>query len=299
MAKLKKVEVKKSYMNYLLLAVGSIILAFSVTAILIPNNLVTGGITGISILLNGFLGLPYTIYYYILALLVLLSTYIFLGKAEVMKILLYGISYPIVLIGFEALSFELLLDDMFLSAIFYGVVAGVGMGLVITGGFSTGGTDTIAKIINLRLFPFIGVSKILLFIDVTIVCFSIIVYDLNTALYALVTLFVFSKSMESVVYGFTAKKVKLEIISDFSAEVENYILNTLIRGVSKYKIEGGFSKREKTVLTTICSPRESIMIKHYVAEVDPNAFIDVLPVSSVWGNGAGFEPLRDEKNRAR
>ena len=299
MAKLKKVEVKKSYMNYLLLAVGSIILAFSVTAILIPNNLVTGGITGISILLDGFLGLPYTIYYYIMALMVLLSTYIFLGKAEVMKILLYGLAFPVVLIAFESLNLELILDDMFLSAIFYGVVAGVGMGLVITGGFSTGGTDTIAKILNLRIFPFIGVSKILLFIDVAIVCFSIIVYDLNTALYALVTLFVFSKSMESVVYGFTAKKVKLEIISDFSAEVENYILNTLIRGVSKYKIEGGFSKREKTVLTTICSPRESIMIKHYVAEVDPNAFIDVLPVSSVWGNGAGFEPLRDEKNRAR
>ena len=299
MAKLKKVEVKKSYMNYILLILGSLILAFSVTAILIPNNLITGGITGISILLDGFLGLPYTIYYYIMALMVLLSTYIFLGKAEVMKILLYGLAFPVVLIGFEALNLELILDDMFLSAIFYGVVAGVGMGLVITGGFSTGGTDTVAKILNLRIFPFIGVSKILLFIDVAIVCFSIIVYDLNTALYALVTLFVFSKSMEAVVYGFTAKKVKLEIISDFSAEVENYILNTLIRGVSKYKIEGGFSKKEKTVLTTICSPRESIMIKHYVAEVDPNAFIDVLPVSSVWGNGAGFEPLRDEKNRAR
>lgn len=299
MAKLKKVEVKKSYMNYILLILGSLILAFSVTAILIPNNLITGGITGISILLDGFLGLPYTIYYYIMALMVLLSTYIFLGKAEVMKILLYGLAFPVVLIGFEALNLELILDDMFLSAIFYGVVAGVGMGLVITGGFSTGGTDTVAKILNLRIFPFIGVSKILLFIDVAIVCFSIIVYDLNTALYALVTLFVFYKSMEAVVYGFTAKKVKLEIISDFSAEVENYILNTLIRGVSKYKIEGGFSKKEKTVLTTICSPRESIMIKHYVAEVDPNAFIDVLPVSSVWGNGAGFEPLRDEKNRAR
>ncbi len=284
-------DYNKSYLNYVLMLVGSSLLAFGITSILQPNQLITGGITGISLLLDGVLGIRYTIYYYILAMIVLLSTYLALGKAEVKKIIAYSITFPIILIIFERLGFQLLLNDMFLTAIFYGVIAGGGFGLVITGGFSSGGTDTIAKIIHHKFFPFVNISKLLLIIDIIIIMLSIIRYDLNTALYAIVTLVVFVRSMEAVIYGFSSKKVKLEIISQEIDQIEDYILNTVIRGISKYKIVGGYTKQEKTVLTTICTPRESIMIKNFIASIDQDAFIDVLPVTSVWGKGIGFEPL--------
>lgn len=288
-------SLRKSYIDYALLVIGSALLAFSITAILRPNELITGGITGISILLGGFLGVPYTIYYYVLALIVLTATFLTLGKREVKKIIVYSILFPLILIMFESLNFRLYLNDMFLAAIFYGLIAGGGFGLVVSSGFASGGTDTIAKILHNRLFPFIGISKLLLMIDVLVIMLSILKYDVNTALYAIVTLVVFVKSMESVIYGFSSKKVKLEIITDRIEDIENYILNTVVRGVSKYKIIGGYTKMEKTVLTTICTPRESIMIKHFISSVDQDAFIDVLPVSTVWGKGAGFEPLIDNQ----
>ena len=291
----QKQRIQKSSSHYLLMFVGSCLSAFAITAILRPNQLITGGITGISILLDGTFGLPYTIFYYLLAMLVMLATFLTLGKKEVKKIIVYSILFPMILILFETLNLQLILNDLFLSAVFYGIIGGGGFGLIIISGFSSGGTDTIAKILHHRLFPFVSISKLLLFIDIAIILASAFKYNINTALYAIVTQVVFVKSMESIIYGFSSKKVKLEIISENYNDIEDFILNTVVRGITKYRITGGYTKKEKTVLTTICTPRESILIKNFISSVDQDAFIDVLPVSSVWGKGVGFEPLIDNQ----
>jgi uncharacterized membrane-anchored protein YitT (DUF2179 family) len=286
---------KKFIIDMLYILAGMAILAFSISAILEPNHLITGGITGISLILAKVFRIPYTWLYYLLSLLTLLATFIFLGKREARKIVLLSILFPLVLTGFSLIDFNLTENDMFLASVYYGVVAGLGVGLILKRGYSSGGTDSIGKIIHKRVYPFVSVSLIITSIDVMIVIASILIYDLKVALYALITQFVFLKAVEVVLYGLGNNLVKLEIISSAQGEIEGHILRTIKRGVSRRQITGGFTNQEKTELVTVCSPRESMLIRQFIADLDANAFVSVVPVSSVWGLGQGFSALSDEE----
>ncbi len=286
---------KKMIRSYAEVFLGMVILAFAIAAILRPNNLVTGGITGISIIFEKLVGLDYTIGYYILSIAVLVATHIFLGWQESSKIIILSILFPIVLMIFNRFNFDLTHDDLFLASIYYGVIGGIGTGLILKSGFSSGGTDSIGKIVHKRFYPFISINLIMTAIDMAIVLVSLFVYDLRIALYAIITRIVFLKSTDTAIYGFGNKLMKLEIISDKNEEIENYILHDIKRGVSKYNIVGGYSKKPKVKLVTICSPRESMLIKTHIAGCDQSAFVAVLPVSSVWGVGVGFRRIEEEE----
>jgi len=277
---------------YLLL--GMSFLAFAISAILEPNHLITGGITGISLVLAQVLGVPYPWLYYALSLSTLLVTFLSLGGREARKIVLLSVLFPLVLMVFSHIRFNLTENDLFLASVYYGVVAGLGVGLILKRGYSSGGTDSLGKIIHKRLYPFISVSLIITCMDVCVVIASMVIYDLKVALYALITQFVFLKSIEVVLYGLGSSMMKLEIISNAQDEIEQFILHTIKRGVSKYQIVGGYTNQERIKLVTICSPRESMLIKQFIARVDEGAFVSILAVSSVWGLGLGFSPLSDE-----
>lgn len=281
--------------DYIYILIGSILLAFAITSILTPNGLITGGITGISIIIGKIINIKYTYIYYALSILVLISARIFIGKREAIKILLLSILFPIILILFEPLNIHFVENDMILASIYYGVIGGIGVGLLLKRGFSAGGTDTIAKILHRKIFPFISISQILLGIDTAIIILSIYIFDRNTALYAILTQFVLMKSIDTVLFGFGSRKVKIEIISDEHEKIADYILNSVNRGISSFEIKGGYTNTYKTKIVCVCSPRESMIIKRFIAEVDHNAFVDVLPIISVWGKGVGFERIVDEQ----
>jgi len=285
----------KNFVDYLYVLIGNLLLAFAITSILKPNGLITGGITGISIIFDNIIGIKYTYIYYILSILVLISARMFLGKREALKIVFISISFPLILILFEQINIRFVENDMLLASIYFGIIGGVGAGLILKRGFSAGGTDTIAKILHRRIFPFISISQILLGIDTAIIVLSVFIFDRNTALYAILSQFVLMKSIDTVLFGLGSKKVKIEIISDKNKKIEDYIINSVKRGVSAYDIKGGYTNSNKRKLVSICSPRESMLIKKFIAEVDSNAFVDVLPVISVWGKGLGFDSLIDEE----
>ena len=280
--------------DLLYVVAGSIILAIAITSILKPNGIITGGITGFSLVLEKIIGIKYTYMYYVMSLLVLAATYLTLGKREARKIVVFSLFFPLVLIVFERFNFNLTENDLFLASVYYGIMAGGATGLILKGGFSSGGTDTIAKIINRRLFRFMSISTIIAALDMGVIFFAAFVFDTRVALYALLTQVVAMKAVEIVLYGFQSKVVKLEIISLKEAAIEVFILNHLRRGITKYNIVGGYTSLERTKLVTLCSPRESILIRDFIAKVDPKAFISVLPVSSVWGEGIGFDRLMME-----
>lgn len=286
---------KKFIVDMLYILAGMSILAFSISAILEPNHLITGGITGISLILAKVFNIPYTWLYYFLSLLTLLATFLFLGKREARKIVLLSILFPMVLVVFSFINFNLTGNDMFLASVYYGVVAGLGVGLILKRGYSSGGTDSIGKIIHVRIYPFISVSLIISSIDVVVVIASMVIYDIKVALYALVTQFVFLKSVEVVLYGLGNNLVRLEIISVKEAEIEHFILHSIKRGISRYDIIGGYTSQAKKALVTLCSPRESMLIRQYIAQTDANAFVSVVAVSSVWGLGQGFSALSEQE----
>ncbi|MFZ5969164.1 MAG: YitT family protein [Bacillota bacterium] len=292
----KKINVQKLLLDYLYIILGCVLLAFAITSILKPNGLMTGGITGISIILDKLTGMKYTYIYYALSLLVLLGAWITLGKREAGKIILLSVTFPIILIAFEMVRFDFIENDTILASIYYGIIGGAGCGLILKRGYSMGGTDTIAKILHHKIFPFISISQLLLGIDVVIIITSYFIYDKSVALYAILTQIIFVKSIDLVLFGFGSKNVKIEIISDKNEEIEAYILHTIKRGISTYEIKGGYTNLSKNKIISICSPREIMLIKMFIAQVDPNAFVDVIPVISVWGKGVGFESLVEEES---
>lgn len=290
--------VSKFIVDAIYLTLGCSFLSFAITAILKPNNLITGGITGFSIVIEKIIGVPYTYLYYGLSMIVLLATYLLLGKKEARKILLLSVLFPIVLIVFDNIfkniDINLTKGDMFLSSVYYGIIAGLGIGFFFVRGFSSGGTDSIAKILHIRMFPFISVSQIMAGLDILVLCSSVIVFDIRTALYAVITQLVLLKTVEAFLYGFSSKLVKLEILSEEVEALEAFVLNEIGRGVTKYPIVGAYSNLSRTKLVTICSQRESMLIKNKIAETDRNAFVTAMTVNSVWGKGVGFDSLLDQ-----
>ncbi len=285
-------SVKKFIIDMVFVFAGSAIGAFATNAVLIPNGLSGGGITGVCRILQQYVDFDFSLMYYVLALVVLVVCWIILGAWEAKKIIVMTIVYPAFLVLFEDLNFTLLEQkDMTLASVFYGLIAGVGSGLVFERGFSSGGTDTIAKIIKVKCLPHVGLSQILMCVDGAVIIASGFVFGTNIALYALISTIVFAKSSEMIMFGFDPKVVQLEIISDQREQIAEYISNVIQRGITNVEIMGEFSKEKKMKIVTICSPRESMLIKQFVAQLDRQAFVTVVHVDTVWGNGRGFSDI--------
>lgn len=292
--KLKKIDYKRLTLDLLFLITGCILCAFATTSILKTNGLITGGITGLSIIIDKLVHIKYTYIYYALSILVLTIAWATLGKREGFKIITLSLLFPIILIIFDKLQISSISNDLMLASIYYGIISGLGCGLILKRGFSFGGTDTLAKILHYKIFPFISISEILLGIDAVIIISSAIIYSMNIALYAVISEIILMKAMNVVLFGFGSKKVQIEIISDKHEEITDYILHKMKRGVSAYQIKGGYMNLTRVKLVTICSPRESMLIKRFIASRDVDAFVNVISVMSVWGKGNGFDSLVDD-----
>lgn len=290
-----KWDLKKILSDVCFLSAGCISLAFGITAILRPNGLITGGTPGIAIVISGLTGINYTIIFYAATLIILVGTFALLGTTEGFKIILLSIVFPAVLVLFEFLHFEFIESDLFLASIYYGVFAGIGVGLIFKRGYSLGGTDTLAKILRRKALPFMSISQILLVIDILVILSSLLIYERNIALYGIIALYIFMKTVDIILFGFGSRKVKIEAISDRYDEISDFILHTIRRGTSIYDIRGGYSNETRSKVVSICSPRESMLIKRFIARTDPKAFVYVIPIASVWGTGVGFYSLESEE----
>lgn len=290
-----KANLKKIGIDMIFILTGCTAGAFSTICILIPNGLTSGGVTGTVRILQNFVDINFSILYYAGSLIILTVCALLLGLQEAKKIVLLTILFPTFLFLFEQLNFSLLEEkDIILAAIYCGVFSGICSGLVFTRGYSFGGSDTVAKIIQKKLFPHLGLSKILLVIDAFVIIMSGILFGRNIALYALVTQVIFSKTVDFVMYGFETKAVQVEIITEKHEEITDFILVEVNRGVSNVTITGAYTKTPRQKIITICSPRESMLIKQHVAKVDRDAFVTVIHVDTVWGKGQGFTTI-DEK----
>ena len=291
---MKKIDYKKILLDYTSVIMGCFILAFAITSILKPNGLMTGGITGLAILLERFFKVSYTYFYYSLTFLIFLSAWFFLGKREMLKIAFVSVAFPVILAIMERVNYEFIQDDMILGTVYFGILGGVGVGLIFKRGYAMGGTGAIAKILHRRFLPFMSLSQIILLLDSAIILLSLTIFETNIALYAIITQIVFTKAIDMVLFGFGSKKVKIEIISDMNQAIESFIIHEVKRGISAYEIVGGYTNETKRKIVSICSPHETMLIRQYIASIDPNAFVNVLPVISVWGKGVGFNPIIED-----
>lgn len=293
--KVNKIKAKQVAIDLVFLVAACCMGAFSTVGVLLPNGLTTGGLTGIVRIVQQAIPLNFSVLYYGCSAVILIAVAVFLGLREVRKILLLTILYPAVLLVFEWMDFHLLEEkDVILAAIFCGVFSGICNGTVFWRGYSFSGTDAIAKIIRKKICPQYGLSKILLVIDGCVIIVSAFIFGRNIALYALVTQVIITRMVDIVIYGFETKIVKLQIITNEESTICQYIMEELERGVSRTVIRGEYTKTDRAQLDCLCSPRESILIRRKVAELDAQALVTVQSVEAVWGAGSGFTDLDQE-----
>ncbi len=297
----------KSHNKYILLLIGNTLNAYAVISILKPNGMMTGGVTGLSRLFERIIKIGFetnmvleqylfSIIYYILAILVLVFAYILLGKEDALKIIFLSLTYPLLLFLFTFLELPAMVlnvtsntgdkyTDLLIPTLAYGIISGFGTGLILRSGFTSGGSDTIAKIIYRKLLPFISFGQVLLLVDGIIIFSAIFVFDFRIIAYAVITKYVNMRAVDIIILGIGSKRVKMEIISVKYKEIIPFIQNSIHRGVTLVDSEGAFSKVKIKQIITICSPRESLHIKNFIAKIDENAFVYVMPSSTVWGKG--------------
>ena len=266
--------------------------------VMIPNGMTSGGMPGIARLITHFLPVSYSLVYYTLSMVVLIIAWITMGKGEVKRIVALGFAYPIMLFIFEHIDYEFLdSPDPFLAAILIGLFYGIATGVGYIGGYSSGGTDTLARVVKFRLFNHLRTGDIQMAMDVVIIAISAFVFDTNIAMYAIITAVVAAKVISLITVGYSGRFVQFDIIASSKEKAElitEYVLNDVNRAVTSHVSRGEYTHEERRTLSVICTPAESIKIKKYVAEVDPDSFATVMSLTNVWGKR--FQDINEADN---
>ena len=266
--------------------------------VMIPNGMTSGGMPGIARLITHFFPISYSLVYYTLSMVVLIIAYFAMGKAEVKRIIALGFAYPIMLFIFEHIDYEFLRSpDPFLASILIGLFYGIATGVEYIGGYSSGGTDTLARVIKFKFLNHLRTGDIQMAIDIAIITVSAFVFDTNIAIYAIVNAVVAARVISAITVGYGGRFVQFDIITSSKEKREQlteFILNDLNRAVTTHSSRGEYTKEERRTLTVICTPAESMKLKKHVAEVDPDAFATVMSLTNVWGKR--FQDITEADN---
>ena len=205
---------------------------------------------------------------------------IFLGSQFGLKSFVGTLTLPAVVLATS--NVEPWTMDPLLGAIFGGISVGLGLGIVFRGGASTGGTDLAAQIITKYTGFSLGTS--VLMIDGLIVFSAALVFDIEKALFALISLFVTTKTIDIVQLGFSQSKM-VYIFTNKQEEMRDTIYKEIDRGVTKIPAIGGYTEEERPILMVVVHQREFTKLKHFVKMIDPSAFVIVSDAHEVLGEG--------------
>lgn len=276
-------KIKSFLIDILTYIIGAFIFATAVTTLISANKISPGGFTGIATLLNYLFSLPSGITLFVLNIPVLILGFIKFGGLFIFKTTLatFSASFALTVTDFTLPAFEI---DTVLAAVFGGLLMGLGISLIMLRGATTGGVDIIAKLVNKR-FRHFTVGKIILIIDAAVITLASIVYrNFESALYSVLSMYVSSFVMDTVLYG--ADKGKLiYIITSYPDEVCKDITTLLSRGITKLPAKGGFTGAERTLLLCTVRRYEVSAVYDVINKYDKNAFIVVSDAGEIIGEG--------------
>lgn len=266
--------------EYIYVLLGATIIAFGFNAFLFPNQVASGGVSGISTILNGLFGWNAGIVQYAFNIPLFIAGVFILGKNFGLKSFVGTLALPFFVIVFSNLG--ALTTNALLAALFGGIIVGLGIGFVFKGNASTGGTDLLAQIITKYTGLTLGTSVLL--IDGIIAISAALVFDLEKGLYALIGLFVTTKTIDIVQLGFSQSKM-VYIISNRQDEIRDAIYADIDRGVTKVPAFGGYTGEERLMLMVVVYQSEFTKLKQIIKTVDPTAFVIVSDAYEVLGEG--------------
>ena len=285
---------QKAIHNFLIISLGNLIYTVAVAFFILPNNLITGGTTGLALFGQYMFHIPITAFVYVFNIAMFLLGAWVLGKAFALTTILSTFEYPFFLSILQLLSSRVgpLTDDMMLATLFAGAGIGIGLGLVIQAGASTGGMDIPPLILN-KLFK-IPVSISMYVFDTLIVLAQFGFSDVRQCLYGIVLIFIYTMVIDKIlVMG--AQKIEVKIISSKYEEIRKAILTNVDRGVTMLHGQTGYLLENTEVLINVISTRELVQVERLVKSIDEDAFMIISNVHEVQGRGFNLEKEYIEK----
>ncbi|MBN2948838.1 YitT family protein [Blautia intestinihominis] len=277
---------KPWYMEYLLIIVGTALMATAITSCFDAAGLVTGGFSGISILVKAGTkslygnGIPLWVTNLVLNIPVFLLAAKIKGIAFVKKALLGDLSLTVWLAVLPAWKLS---GDFLLVALYGGLLQGVGIGLVFLGGGTTGGTDLLAAIIQ-NFMRHYSIAQIMQFVDGAVVLVGMYVFGVERALYAIIAVYLVTKVSDGIIEGLKFSK-SVYIITEKPDEVSRMVMEDLDRGITGISAKGMYSGQDKLMLFCVVGKKELVHLKEMIDEIDPNAFVIVGDAREVHGEG--------------
>lgn len=269
------------YVDYILMTVGSCLMAIAINSIYDPITMVTGGFTGIAIIVKAYSSIPLWVVNIVLNVPIFLIGMKIKGYKFIARTL-----YATIVLSFWLYilpPIEILSDDYLLASIFGGVISGVGIGMVFLARATTGGTDMVAVFVQ-HYFKHYTIGQVLQVIDGLVVVAGAYIFGLNKALYSIISIFVISQVTDGIIEGLKFSKLAY-IITDYHDQVADAIMNTLGRGATGLNATGMYSSTEKKVLLCVVSKKEIVQVKEIVGKIDPKAFVIVSDAREVLGEG--------------
>ncbi len=276
----------KKVKTIILIILGNIILAFGVSAFMIPHHIIIGGSTGIASFINYYFNIPLSYTVMFINVIMFIFGYMILGKSFALTTIISTFIYPLCLELFQLIDMTHFCDDLFLAGIYAGVIIGVGIGLVIKAGASTGGMDIPSIILNKKKGIPVGTT---MNISDTIILITQISFSKTTEiLYGIAIVFVTSFVINKVL-TFGSSKIQMLIISPRYNEIKYELLHHLDNGVTMIKIETGMNEESQNAVMAVMSNRKMNTVKQAALKIDSHAFITVNQINEVSGRGFSFD----------
>lgn len=285
-----KFSLKRGITDYLFITAGCFLISLGMNVFLVPNQISAGGLSGLATVFLYLFKIPLSVTNLVFNIFLFIFGYKFLGKASVIKTV-----FGVLFLSFF-LELTLLLpkysENIFVSSIAGGFLAGLGLGLVVRREASTGGSDFLGLMLK-RFFPHIPTAVIILFIDCIIVIFSGIIFkSITVTLLSLSAMYVSAKVADSIIsMGDLAKSVY--IVSSKSAEISENLIKHFNRGLTGVYSKGFYSGNDRIMLLCVVMPKEVPLLVRTVRTIDKNAFIIISDVREVLGEGFKLKTTYD------
>ena len=278
--------------EYFMIFAGSLFYAAGFQIFLYRNDIITGGVTGIAMIINLISHLPVGILVIIMNIPLFIMARMSFGRRSTIASLICMTVSSLMIDAIALYSIDLGNVDMMVSSIYGGLLMGIGLGVVYLTGATTGGVDIMAKFLRSK-WQHINLGTIILILDImVIVVFAISFKKVESALYALIAMFINATVVDVVLYGLKSSKA-CYIISEKSDTIKQRLLYELDRGVTVLHGEGGYTGERKDILLCTINKRQISQVRSIIKQEDSAAFVMVSDVRDVFGDG--FEDIHSNK----
>lgn len=271
--------------DILVIIAGTFIFALSVYVFTAPNDIAPGGVTGLSTALHSlFPAMSLGTFAAVINIPILISGYRFLGKRFFAKTVLSTILFTLFYDYIFPYFIPQYKGDFMLAALFGGILSGAGLALVFIRGGSTGGMDVINKMIS-RKIPNISMGRLVFISDALVIAFAAFVFgNIESALYAVVSMVVATKTIDSIIYGMDIGRLVF-IVTDTPKAITDKIAEKINRGATIIGAKGSYTEKNKNVVMCVVSVNQFYKLKRIVFEIDPGAFMTVTQTNEAVGEG--------------